>query len=291
MIKHTNVVSVYIPASISGDTNWPTVPSEFLQAEQRIAELNSHPPVPGEHGYWLIWNVTLSRYEESQFSLPAGGSSDSGGTPNAVQYVEQTLTTDQQKQARKNIGAMSADTEIPIVPEALPNPNALTFSGAISATYDGKNAVTVKIPQGGSGDNFGELIASATLKETAATVEITGLNLGVGSYTIIIRGAGGGTAASGLTVELNGISKGGYTGGYGSSASELSLAVLSVLDSRIIGASMMANGGKNEYLWDSFALPITSVSVYSPYHLTDETKYFSAGTVVEIYRGIMLHNL
>lgn len=37
------------------------------------------------------------------------------------------------------------------IPSALPNPNALTFTGAVSATYDGSKAVQVEIPQGGGG--------------------------------------------------------------------------------------------------------------------------------------------
>lgn len=177
-------------------------------------------------------------------------------------------------------------SSLPIV-----NTAAIGQTIRVSAVDDAGKPTEWEAVEFPSGAGFGELIASATLKETATTVEITGLNMGVGSYTIIIHGTGGASAGNGLTVELNGISKSGYVGEYGGGASKLSLAVLSVLDSRIIGASMMANGGKNEYLWDSFALPITSVSVYSPYHLTDKTKYFSAGTVVEIYRGIILYNL
>ena len=34
------------------------------------------------------------------------------------------------------------------IPSALPNPNALTFTGAVEATYDGSNPMTVKIPNG-----------------------------------------------------------------------------------------------------------------------------------------------
>lgn len=37
------------------------------------------------------------------------------------------------------------------IPEALPNPNALTFTGAVNGTYDGSAPVSVEIPGGGSG--------------------------------------------------------------------------------------------------------------------------------------------
>lgn len=46
----------------------------------------------------------------------------------------------------KDVGALPKDTEIPTIPEALPNPNKLTFSGAITAEYDGSGAVMVTIP-------------------------------------------------------------------------------------------------------------------------------------------------
>lgn len=134
-----------------------------------------------------------------------------------------------------------------------------------------------------------ELIASVTLKESAATVEFTGLNLGVGSYTIIIRNTGTLTG-TGLSISLNGITKAGYTGGFYAD-NGITSANISVLGSYTLGMSFMSNSGKNKYMWDSVTLPITSISVFSPYHLTDETKYFSAGTVVEIYRGVINYNM
>ena len=42
-------------------------------------------------------------------------------------------------------------SDIPAVPDKLPNPNALTFAGAVSGTYDGSSPLTVEIPEGGSG--------------------------------------------------------------------------------------------------------------------------------------------
>lgn len=37
------------------------------------------------------------------------------------------------------------------MPDALPNPNALTFTGAVEGSYDGSEALTVDIPSGGGG--------------------------------------------------------------------------------------------------------------------------------------------
>lgn len=69
----------------------------------------------------------------------------------AVLFVPQSLNPDQQEQARKNIGAASNDE----VPSALPNPEKLTFEGAVSVTYDGSSPVVVNIPKGGSGVHVG----------------------------------------------------------------------------------------------------------------------------------------
>lgn len=41
------------------------------------------------------------------------------------------------------------------IPTTLPNPNALTFTGAVNATYDGSTAVSVEIPSGGADISLG----------------------------------------------------------------------------------------------------------------------------------------
>ena len=68
--RHTNVLTVYVGPSMSGDANWPTVPSEFSQIESNIKELNEHPSIPGENGFWLVWDLETHAYAESEFPLP-----------------------------------------------------------------------------------------------------------------------------------------------------------------------------------------------------------------------------
>ena len=65
LVKHTNTVNVYIPASLSGDEQWPTVPSEFSDMERRIMEkatevegYATHMPTIGENGNWWEWDGT-----------------------------------------------------------------------------------------------------------------------------------------------------------------------------------------------------------------------------------------
>ena len=52
---------------------------------------------------------TPSQYDQIMELLNAGGGVGGEGTPNAVQYVPQTLTEEQQARARANIGAISSD--------------------------------------------------------------------------------------------------------------------------------------------------------------------------------------
>lgn len=56
------------------------------------------------------------------------------------------------------------------MPTTLPNPNALTFTGAVTGSYDGSAALSVEIPSGGG---EGRLICDITLSEEANSIEIT----------------------------------------------------------------------------------------------------------------------
>lgn len=69
-VRHTNVIQVVVPASLVGDATWPELPSEFSQAEANIRALNAHPPIPGDNGYWLLWDLEAEDYVESQLPLP-----------------------------------------------------------------------------------------------------------------------------------------------------------------------------------------------------------------------------
>ena len=82
-------------------------------------------------------------YNVSELSAAAVSTIEAGGgSPNAVLYTAQTLSDEQKMQARINIDAAPSSD----IPTALPNPNALTFTGAVSGTYDGSSAKTINIP-------------------------------------------------------------------------------------------------------------------------------------------------
>lgn len=52
------------------------------------------------------------------------------------------------------------------VPDALPNPNALTFSGAVSESYDGSSAVNVVIPDHSGKVNTSDIVNNLTTNES-----------------------------------------------------------------------------------------------------------------------------
>lgn len=65
--------------------------------------------------------------------------------------------------------ALKALIDAIIVPDKLPNPNALTFSGAVAGTYDGSVPLEVAIPGGG---RTLELIADVTTSEETNMISI-----------------------------------------------------------------------------------------------------------------------
>lgn len=69
------------------------------------------------------------------------------------------------------------------IPEALPNPNALTFTGAVTGTYDGSEAVTVDIPSGGNGGaEVTEAVKIAEFTINAEMAEATSIKLTAEEY-------------------------------------------------------------------------------------------------------------
>ena len=53
---------------------------------------------------------------------------------------------------------LAEKADIPDIPTALPNPNALTFTGAVTGTYDGSNTKTVNIPSAVTDAHINSLI-------------------------------------------------------------------------------------------------------------------------------------
>lgn len=100
-----------------------------------------------------------------------------------------------------NYEDLTGKPTIPIVPDTLPNTHKLTFSGAVTAEYDGSKAVTVEIPRGGNdfSGSYNDLTDKPTIpskmselandsgyvKESDITQDINGHNTNQSSHNDI----------------------------------------------------------------------------------------------------------
>lgn len=101
-------------------------------------------------------------------------------------------------------GAVTADKLAGgAIPEKLPNPHKLTFSGAVTGEYDGSAEVNINIPTGGGGGGTGGAVNSVNgmtgdvvLKKLTFTGAATGEYNGSGDVNINIPSGGGGGAVN-----------------------------------------------------------------------------------------------
>ena len=72
----TNVVALQLEKSNTLWEQYAPEPQPSLLA--KVIDLNNHPPVPGNKGYWLLWDTDRGAYVESDLPLPevsSGGGS------------------------------------------------------------------------------------------------------------------------------------------------------------------------------------------------------------------------
>ena len=79
----TNVVSLRLEKS---NTLWEQdAPEPQPSWLAKVIDLNNHPSIPGENGYWLIWDTDSGAYVESDLPLPeVSGGGGSGGSWNQI---------------------------------------------------------------------------------------------------------------------------------------------------------------------------------------------------------------
>ena len=75
----TNVVSLRLEKS---NTLWEQdAPEPQPSWLAKVIDLNNHPPIPGDNGYWLLWDTDKGEYVESDLPLPeVSGGGGSGGS-------------------------------------------------------------------------------------------------------------------------------------------------------------------------------------------------------------------
>ena len=70
-VYHSSMFTVFVKQSIDPSDVYIPVPSEFLQIEENITEINNNPPKPGNDGYWYTWDVNTHSYIKSDIELPS----------------------------------------------------------------------------------------------------------------------------------------------------------------------------------------------------------------------------
>ncbi len=74
----TNVVSLRLEKS---NTLWEQdAPEPQPSWLAKVIDLNNHPPIPGDNGYWMLWDSDNGTYVESELPLPDMSGIPEGGT-------------------------------------------------------------------------------------------------------------------------------------------------------------------------------------------------------------------
>ena len=189
----TNVVSLRLEkANTLWEQDAPEPQPSWLA---KVIDLNNHPSIPGENGYWLIWNTDSGAYVESELPLPAVGS---GGTSDHSKLINRG-NADQHP--------MSAVTGLV---EALngkqPTGNYLTQDDLQSATdaalaqakasgeFDGTDGTTPHIGDNGNWYLGDTDTGKPSRGETGAGMDITGATVNQIAKIIAVDDSGKPTA-------------------------------------------------------------------------------------------------
>ena len=99
---------------------------------------------------------------EVTVDIPNGGSEE--------QAAQIQTNTNDISELKNKTSELKGEIDGIIIPEKLPNPQKLTFAGAVTTEYDGSGAVTVTIPEGSGGSGGMERIEKLST-DTAVELE------------------------------------------------------------------------------------------------------------------------
>lgn len=107
-------------------------------------------PTIGENGNWFLGDTDTGKPSRGEIGLtgpqgipgpqgPQGADGQDGKS--AYAYAQDGGFTGTEEDFAEKLA-----TDIPDIPEKLPNPHALTFSGAVTGNYDGSSPQTIRVP-------------------------------------------------------------------------------------------------------------------------------------------------
>ena len=126
-------------------------------------------PTIGDNGNWYLGDTDTGKPSRGEKG-DKGDKGDTGETGATGATGAAGAAGKSAYQYAVDGGYTGTETEFAakLAKEKFANPNALTFTGAVTGSYDGSAPVSVKIPEGGSGEAW-ELLYETTLTEDAAT--------------------------------------------------------------------------------------------------------------------------
>ena len=153
----TNVVSLRLEKS---NTLWEKdAPEPQPSWLTKIIDLNNHPPVPGENGYWLLWDTDSGAYAESELPLPdisvgpQGPKGDTGATGPQGPKGDTGPQGPKGPKGEKGDTGQAGEAGGYYTP-AVTQPDANTMRLSFSPSKEGMPAVAetdITLPSGGSG--------------------------------------------------------------------------------------------------------------------------------------------
>ena len=175
----TNVVSLRLEKS---NTLWEQdAPEPQPSWLAKVIDLNNHPPVPGNKGYWMLWDTDSGAYVESDLPLPAVGGGTGGTSDHSALY----------NRDKADQHPMSAVTGLVEALEGKqPTGHYLTQDNLQSATnaaleqakargeFDGKDGITPHIGDNGNWYLGDTDTGKPSRGETGAGIDITGATVG-----------------------------------------------------------------------------------------------------------------
>ena len=161
--RHTNVVRVFIPESLSGDARWPEVPSEFSQAEERAAAaakaaaesaeaagkaaenaleaLDKAPRI--QDGTWWVWDARTGAYMDTGAAARGEGVPETAAG-DAGKFLQAGADGGQWADAPSDVVYVDSAAEGVNWLSNSPQPVSEDFTSKVQEAYDGHKVLFVR---------------------------------------------------------------------------------------------------------------------------------------------------
>ena len=192
--------------ALSNETLKPAVDLALAQAKAsgEFDGADGLTPTIGENGNWYLGDTDTGKPSRGDKG-DKGDKGDTGetGATGATGAAGAAGKSAYQYAQDGGYTGTEEDFAAKLAKEKLPNPYALTFTGAVDKVYDGSQEITIEIPSGGSEDDW-NIIADETLTEDVIEVVYNGLSLRKILICIYAIGSAANTTNGNSAISING---------------------------------------------------------------------------------------